>query len=216
MRSAICYDASLSDDVHTGNPEAWGYHPLGDRASFVPSHQSLAPPFELALVGSGSLDVPQELAYMVSVHRGLDYTDFYHLVSSMDIVVPAFADNGYYENQASSTVAMAVELDVPILATRRMRKAYGYIDDDRAVVTRPAAMSEVQALLGLRTGSLSYFLEQDPDGVMGPSQPVRALVNDIQGMLEKGWIRDPSDLQRYKERLWRNNEEVVGRLLGDM
>ncbi|EKM59533.1 uncharacterized protein PHACADRAFT_250101 [Phanerochaete carnosa HHB-10118-sp] len=198
------------------NPEAWGYNSLSDRASFVPNYQSLVPPFELALVGSGSLEVPQELAYMVSIHRGLDYANFYDLVASMDIVVPAFADNGYYEHQASSTVAMAVELDVPILATRRMRKAYGYIDDDRAVVTRPAAMSEVQALLALRTGSLSYFLEQDPDGVMGLFPPLRALVNDMREMVNGGWVRDPADLRRYKERLWRNNEEVVERLLADM
>lgn len=102
---------------------------------------------------------------------------------------------------------------LPILATRRMRKAYGYIDDDRAVVTRPAAMSEVQALLALRTGDLKYFLEQDPDDATDP--PVRAFINDIQEMLEKGWVRDPSDLRRYKERLWRDNEDVVGRLLRD-
>ena len=31
---------------------------------------------------------------MVSIHRGLDYADFYRLISNMDIVVPAFADNG--------------------------------------------------------------------------------------------------------------------------
>ena len=94
MRFAIHHDVNLSNDVHLGNPEAWGYLPLGDRTSFIPNHQSVAPPFELALVGSGSLEVPQELEYMVSVHRGLDYTDFYKLVSRMDIVVPAFADNG--------------------------------------------------------------------------------------------------------------------------
>ena len=135
-----------------------------------------------------------------------------------------------YEHQASSTVAMAVELDVrteplggsaealinivpqvPILATRRMRAAYGYIDDDRAVVTRPAAMSEVQALMALRTHSLRYFVEQEADGAAAPALPVGALVSDIRDMLHRGWVRDPSDLRRYKERLWRANEEVVRR-----
>ncbi|GJE84823.1 hypothetical protein PsYK624_008990 [Phanerochaete sordida] len=198
------------------NPEVWGYRPLGYDISFVPSHQSVDPPFELALVGSGDLEVPPELAHVVSIHRGLDYVDFYALISGMDIVVPAFADNGYYEHQASSTVAMAVELDVPILATRRMRKAYGYIDDDRAVVTRPGAMSEVQALLALRSGSPAHFLEQEPAEAARGVPPVRSLVSDIEAMLSMGWVRDPADLRRYKERLWRDNEAVVRRLLGDM
>lgn len=198
------------------NPKIWGYHPRGDHPSFVPNHESLDPPFELALVGSGSLEVPEELINVVSVHRGLDYADFYSLIAGMDIVVPAFADNGYYEHQASSTVAMAVELDVPILATRRMRAAYGYIDDDRAVVTRPAAVSEVQALLALRSHSMRYIVEQEADGAAGPALPVGALVSDVRDMLRRGWVRDPSDLRRYKERLWRANEEVVRRLLADM
>lgn len=79
-------------------------------------------------------------------------------------------------------------------------------------------MSEVQALLALRTGSLSYFLEQDSVGVMDLDlvPPLRALVNDMREMLDGGWLRDSADLRRYKERLWRNNEEVVGRLLADM
>lgn len=71
---------------------------------------------------------------MVTLYRGLDYADFYKLVANMDIVVPAFADNGCktaqpclyyvataerfflpdYEHQASSTVALAVELDVRV------------------------------------------------------------------------------------------------------
>lgn len=79
----------VSDD-----PAAWGYHPLGTRRSFVPDHQSGGSPFELALVGSGHLDIPDELAYMVTVYQGLDYADFYRLVAGMDIVVPAFADFG--------------------------------------------------------------------------------------------------------------------------
>lgn len=79
---------------HAEDPEAWGYHALSGRTAFVPDYRSADPPFELALVGSGSLVVPEELAYMVSVYRGLDYLDFYRLIASTDIVVPAFADNG--------------------------------------------------------------------------------------------------------------------------
>ena len=69
-----------------------------------------------------------------------------------------------YEIRASSTVALATELDVPMLVTNRTRRTYEFIDDDRIVVTRPAAMSEVQALKALRTGDASSFLALDPAG----------------------------------------------------
>lgn len=200
---------SLHDD-----PAAWGYHPLGSRRSFVPDHQSGGSPFELALVGSGHLDIPDELAYMVTVYQGLDYADFYRLVAGMDIVVPAFADFGYFEDQASSTVALAVELDIPILATRRMRKAYQYIDDDRVVVTRPSAMREVQALKALRTGSASFFLEND-DSTGGSVAQLKGLVDGVHEMLRMGWVRDRASVREYKEGVWRHNEGVVKRLLRD-
>ena len=104
---------------------------------------------------------------------------------------------------------------MPILATRRMRKAYGYIDDDRAVITRPVAMSEVQALLALRMGDSRYFLEQNVDSATAQFSAAQGLVNDVRQMLDRGWVRDSSDLRRYKEQLWRDNEDVVGRLLRD-
>ena len=84
----------FTDIKYAEDHNAWGYHALGGRTSFVPNYRSTDPPFELALVGSGSLEVPEELAYMISIYRGLDYLDFYKLIAGMDIVVPAFADNG--------------------------------------------------------------------------------------------------------------------------
>ena len=45
-----------------------------------------------------------------------------------------------------------------MLVTSRTRHTYGFIDDDRIVVTRPAMMSEVQALRALRTGDAAPFL----------------------------------------------------------
>ena len=88
---SVAISCSYSD---AEDPGVWGYHALGDRPSFIPDYRADQPPFELALVGSGSLEIPIELAYMVSIYRGLDYLDFYKLIAGMDIVVPAFADNG--------------------------------------------------------------------------------------------------------------------------
>ena len=76
------------------DPNAWGYRPLNGRTSFVPDHEKSDPPFELSLVGSGHIEVPEELAYMVTVHHDLDYEAFYKLIAGMDIVVPAFIDFG--------------------------------------------------------------------------------------------------------------------------
>ena len=72
---------------------------------------------------------------MITVYRNLDYEDFYRLIADCDIVVPAFSsflcESGYrgpvkfrvshifdtidYEQMASSTVALAVELNVSSL-----------------------------------------------------------------------------------------------------
>ena len=72
-----------------------GYHPLDGHQSFIPDHRGPIPPFELALVGGGGrLEIPQELAYMVTMYQDLDYDDFYRLIAGMDIVLPAFADFG--------------------------------------------------------------------------------------------------------------------------
>ena len=96
-----------------------------------------------------------------------------------------------------------------------MRKAYGYIDDDRAVVTRPAAMREVQALLALRTGDATPFLESDPTASGLQMVNIRGLEDAVHDMLSKGWVRDSQAVRRFKEELWERNEVVVQRLLRD-
>ncbi|KAI0366212.1 hypothetical protein BV20DRAFT_952667 [Pilatotrama ljubarskyi] len=202
--------ASLNED-----PGAWGYHPLEGRKSFVPDANSVAPPFQLLLVGSGWLEIPEELAYVVTMHTDLRYDDFYKLIANCDVVVPTFADNTYLTVQASSTIALATELNVPILVTNRTRRAYGYIDDSRAVITRPAAMPEVQALKALRTGDASAFLSSDPAGIgqpIGNLQPVREAVMH---MVREGWVRDTRGWAEWKHGVWMKNREVAERILRD-
>lgn len=97
-----------------------------------------------------------------------------------------------------------------------MRKAYGYIDDDRVVVTRPAAMREVQALKALRTGNASFFLDSDPIGIGRTMGEIRGLNEAVQDMLDQGWFRDRAHTRAYKEQLWRKNEVLAERLIRDM
>ncbi|KAI9063501.1 hypothetical protein FKP32DRAFT_1592582 [Trametes sanguinea] len=203
--------ASLHED-----PKAWGYHPLDGRASFVPDPNSPIPPFRLLLVGSGWLEIPEALAYVVTMHTDLPYHDFYQLIADCDIVVPAFADNTYFSVQASSTVALATELHVPILVTNRTRRTYGYIDDSRAVVTRPAPMPEVQALKALRTGDASFFLSSDPADIGLPIGSLPSIREAVDDMMREGWIRDRKSWQEWKEGVWRRNREVAEKILRDI
>lgn len=97
-----------------------------------------------------------------------------------------------------------------------MREAYTYIDDDRAVVTRPAAMREVETLRALRTGDASRFLDADPSGMgftMAQHPSMRKAVDD---MMVRGWKREKLEFERFKRGIWNANEEVVKKLLRDL
>lgn len=96
-----------------------------------------------------------------------------------------------------------------------MRKAYDYIDDDRVVVTRPAAMSEVSALKALRTGDASFFLSSDPTGTGRRMSDILGLEIAVQSMLEIGWVRRKEDVDDYKQAVWHKNELLAGRLIRD-
>ena len=121
-----------------------------------------------------------------------------------------------YEIRASSTLALAMELGTPMLVTARTRRTYGFVDDDRVVVTRPAAMSEVQALRALRTGDADAFLASDPAGVgmtMGEMPAVRAAV---ESMMSKGWVRSNGEWEQWRRGVWAKNDEVAARIMKDL
>ena len=121
-----------------------------------------------------------------------------------------------YEIRASSTIALATELNVPMLVTNRTRRTYGFIDDDRIVVTRPAAMSEVQALKALRTGDASPFFASDPAGTgltMGEIPAVRA---GVEKMMREGWVKSRSQWKQWREWLCQQNKDVAERILRDI
>ncbi|KAJ6513047.1 hypothetical protein C8R45DRAFT_812313 [Mycena sanguinolenta] len=196
------------------DPTVWGYLPLGteEDASYVVDTTLPDPPFRLFLIGSGWLEIPQELKNMVLVRDGLSYPDFYQLMSQMDICVPAFStqDNGYYDDQASSTFAMAVECNVPLLVTERIRRTYTYVDDDRVVVTRPPAMREIEALRALRSGDASYFLNRVRIPLDSPTAHAAST------LLRLGWMRSEEESRQVKQKIWHDNERVVERLLRDL
>ena len=209
--------------------------------SFEPNPQSSIPPFQLLLVGSQYLGVPDELEHVVTIYRDLPYKGFYDIVANCDIVLPAFADNSCecspnddasvevepiplmnrdtrtdYKIRASSTIALATELNVPMLVTSRTRHTYGFIDDDRIVVTRPAMMSEVQALRALRTGDAAPFLAArvaDAGMTAGEMPAVRA---GVERMMKEGWAKPARGWDEWREGMWSRNRDVADKMLRDI
>lgn len=82
------------------DPRSWGYLPLGTSKDAVyepdskaTSDTSIPDPFILHLAGRGGIDIPHTLRDVVRVHRDLDYEEFYDLMHTMDLVLPAFSDD---------------------------------------------------------------------------------------------------------------------------
>ena len=76
-----------------GDPKHWGYRSLSrDRVIYEPLEENSDETFELHLIGEGEIDIPLALSRAVFIHRGLNYTDFYALMQSMDVVIPAFVN----------------------------------------------------------------------------------------------------------------------------
>ena len=121
-----------------------------------------------------------------------------------------------FRDQASSTVALATELNVPLLVTDRLRRTYGYIDDARAVITRPAVMSEVQALKALRTGDASSFLASDPANTGVTMGEIKGVREAIERMLTEGWVRDRREWMNWRDGVWEKNRQTMDKILRDL
>jgi hypothetical protein len=95
------------------SPASWGYLPLDDGISYIPDTSLEDPPFKLYLVGSDEIEIPPELKNIVTLHVDLNYTEYYGVMAEMDICLPAFGPSDiYYVQQASSTAAMCLEVNV--------------------------------------------------------------------------------------------------------
>ena len=105
---------------------------------------------------------------------------------------------------------------VPLLVTQRIRESYAHLDDDRVIVTRPAAMSEIAAIRSLRTNNITTFLASDPaqSGVsFGPHPRLRGAAEQ---MLRASWHRSKEGFDSVKRHIWDQNEAVVTQLVFDV
>jgi len=196
---------SLQED-----PGAWGYLPLTkpDSVYEVDETASLQP-FQLHLIGNaGDPAIPRALSNVVRIHSDLDYDDFYSLIQSMDLVLPAFATLEYYDVKATFTMAISIECNVPILVNQWMRQMYSFLDD-RVTVTRPQAVREIFAVKALRTSQWS------PRPAVNHHR-VKEVAMDVNKMVENGWVRSADQFTIFKDGIWARNTEVVRRILNDV
>lgn len=91
---------------------------------------------QLHIIGSGAHPkVPTSIANQVVFHENLDYSEYYDLLSTMDAILPAFAQenwagNDYYMNIASSTIPASIIAGVPLVADFSLMDAYSYLGLD--------------------------------------------------------------------------------------
>jgi hypothetical protein len=100
----------------------------------------------------------------------------------------------------------------PILATTRIRHAYGYIDDDRVTITRPQALREMEAIYALRKQSF-HFTEFASRHNITHGAEVPELKAAVDAMLTQGWRRTPEGWDAFKKELWRRNREAARRVI---
>ena len=103
-----------------------------------------------------------------------------------------------------------------MLVTNRTRRTYGFIDDDRVVVTRPALMSEVQALRALRTGDAAPFLAAPVAGTGMAAGDMPAVRAGVERMMREGWAKPAAGFEAWRAWMWARNREVAEKMLRDV
>ncbi|KAL7415150.1 hypothetical protein BDY24DRAFT_383883 [Mrakia frigida] len=202
------------------DPEAWGYLPSADpSASFIPASSDN---FVLHLVGHAKPDfeIPPRLQqHVVKLYYSLSYPDFFSMMGSMDLVLPAFTPRGgYYDGRASSTVAMAMQCETPLLVTPRIFRAYSYLTPETTIL-RPQTISEITAIKTLRTSrydppprrydrTLEGIASEGDASVDHPS-----IRRDAEEMIRKGWVTKEEDWRRFKRGIVEANKEVVRKVI---
>ncbi|KAF1988740.1 hypothetical protein K402DRAFT_391452 [Aulographum hederae CBS 113979] len=84
----------------------------------------------LHLLGNGKKPpVPAHLTNHVHFDENLSYLDFYALLSRSVALLPAFASRDYLDRKASSSVPASLIAGVPLVGTREMVRAYGYLEE---------------------------------------------------------------------------------------
>ncbi|KAK8850315.1 hypothetical protein IAR55_004232 [Kwoniella newhampshirensis] len=187
------YNPIIKDlhDAMQVDPAAWGYLPLSSEpnATYVSANDAARPPVTAHFIGSlaptSKLEIPDSMRDMVYIHSGLSYSDFYRLLGSMDLVLPAFIGWTYLEKKLSSAIPAGVVSRVPILGSELLLNAYEFLRVP-ALQVEAAGLREIESVRLLREGI-------DPYASQFTSSPPRLL---LPGMAGSQWL---GELENYAE-----------------
>ncbi|KAK9475828.1 hypothetical protein V1514DRAFT_229753 [Lipomyces japonicus] len=83
------------------------------------------------LIGHGKHpEVPPAIKDRVEFNEGLEFAEFYKILSDSFALLPAFASDEYYDRKASSSVPASLIAGVPIVGKRRLLQTYDYLTED--------------------------------------------------------------------------------------
>ncbi|KAJ3281471.1 hypothetical protein HK104_011451 [Borealophlyctis nickersoniae] len=150
------------------------------------------PNVHIRLIGSGKPPkIPSTLKNHVTILRDLSYPQYYKALGTSSLLLPAFGSEYYYINKASSSIPASIIAGVPVLASHKLLKAYGYLSPDAAIIQEEGEDDMEAVARVIEEGGLL------PDGRWG-----------------KAGLRDlKRNVQRMRERLIEENLERVAKLL---
>lgn len=174
------------------DPASWGLTKPKGEIQFVPI-EGADNSISLHVIGKRMTGreptIPPELEGIIEIYENLNFTAFYDLLHSMDVMIPAFNIEHYLESRASSTMAAGLIAVVPILASTREIAAYTHLTSP-AVLEYPTGMSEIEALKMIRAG-------------IDPMDTVKRLSRQ---RVSVPW-------EQWKEELMGQNMEVIAQML---
>jgi glycosyltransferase involved in cell wall biosynthesis len=119
--------------------------------SELSSLRSLQRNIKLLIVGHSAtneapLSIPANLRDLIEHHDSLSYPEFYSLLRSCNLIIPAFRDGeGYYENVASAVIPTSLIAETPLLGNPEIARCYDYLGSDTMFMARDGE-TEVQSI----------------------------------------------------------------------
>jgi hypothetical protein len=105
---------------------------------------------QFILAGNGKqVGIPAKVMPYVSVNFTLDFIPYYNLLHEAFALIPAFADEGYYNTKASSSIPASFITNAPILGSQRLLESYGYLTRESMWYADDAEQSEMNAVYEL-------------------------------------------------------------------
>lgn len=109
--------------------------------------QTIVSRLQLFVVGSGKpVEISDRIMPYVSFQLNLDYIPYYRLLHSSFVLIPAFADEGYYITKASSSVPASFIANTPIVGSQRLLNTYTYLSSDSMWHLKWEEESEMDAI----------------------------------------------------------------------